>query len=328
MQHHLASDPGIAFLSAGTNIWGLSYSAVSKKLFACGADPGRIGVFRMEAVSNNQAFRYMKLPDVTGVEQGQETSAFITCSPIAAKAYACMFDASVMVIDTTADNATLATHIPPLGEVGNMAFSPDGRMSYFPAGDTLYAVDESSTASSAVPIPLTVSAHWVAISRDGLFAYCGGSPGDTGAVHIARVDLAMQKQKDIVKNLDDAVIAFDLTFDDRELLVSTVAQNVDVVTISQNAKTASINLGGNFLGQVSCSKTAPRGCLTTDTIPNNVTNDKLFVAVIDTIDNTTRGGIPIPSAGFCTSFDEYGNAYVGTAANGIMAIIHSKINSM
>lgn len=256
---------------------------------------------------------------------------FITCSPTEAKAYACMSDGSAMLIDTTAGKATPATYVPQLGNVtnmSNMAFSPDGRMSYFPAGNTLYAIDESSSAPSAIRIPLTVSAHWVSITKDGLFAYCGGGPGDTDAVDIARVDLIAGKQKDLVKNLDDSVNTFDVTSDNSELLVATSTKNVDVVTVSQNAKTGSISFGGNMLGQISCSRTAPRACLTTDTIPNFQTGDTVAVAVIDTANNSIRGGIPLPSEGIGTTFDEYGNAYASTDDSGIMAIIYSKINSM
>lgn len=318
-------------LPGGKPTWGISYSSYQKRLYVAGENPGQIRVYDVRPSINN-TFLYIYRPDV--VFSPPLTSAmfpmFMTCGP-KNHAYAYILTestdetGSMALINTTTDRAVITPRIPPIGAWSNIAFSPDGRTSYFPNGNVLYALDEQSDAPP-FPIPLTVNGYWVTVTNDGAYAYCGGGPEIIdNYTNIARVDLATRKQIDLVKNLSDTVGTFDVSFDNKKLLVSTEHNHVDIVDIDSNTKITTIEYPGGQkvdIGQIACSKVSPYACMSYES------EGGTWVEVIDTVKNTKRGSLPMPDAGETATFDEYGNAYIGMDGNGVMVILHTKLETM
>ncbi|GGA85767.1 hypothetical protein GCM10011491_11750 [Brucella endophytica] len=190
-------------------------------------------------------------------------------------------------------------------------------MSYFPANDgIIYALDETSDAPP-ISIPLSIiDVQWVAVTQDGAYAYAGG----IYASALSRVDLNKMQEKDTLP-LPEPVYSFDVCNDGSKLFVSLETQVV-IVDIAQNKVKGSIpypEYRPKSFGQLSCSKTAPRACL-------SVASNQL-VAVIDTATDSKLGTIPTPPSPFTTAFDEYGDSYIATQ-NGTLAIHYSVLEAM
>ena len=312
-------------LPGGKAPWGVSYSSYQKRLYVASSDPGRVLVYDVRHSINYKIFRYIYRPDVVfSPPLGDDVSLnFITCST-RNKAYVSLEDDSdntgrFALINTTMNTAAVTSRLPSLSDrMRNMAFSPDALTSYFPDGPVLYALDEQSDAPPD-PIQLpNMRGYWVTVTNDGVYAYFGGGPGIDMNTPVARVDLAKRKFKDVVKYLNGLVQTFDVSFDNKKLLVSTMT-DVHVVDIESNALIATLDY--SLVGQVSCSKVSPYAC-----VPVQIEGSG-EAAIIDTVHNTKLGSIPVPPFPGTSAFDEYGNAYIETP-DGVTVILHTKLETM
>ncbi|RCS21338.1 hypothetical protein DUT91_24810 [Phyllobacterium salinisoli] len=308
------------------NTWGVGYSTYNKRLYTCGWNPDVVHVFDVRR--KGDAFGYSYLPDVKNL-YGIEPQ-FPVCSSIG-QAYVTCFSGALNVINTTTNVAKQEKRVPAFSF--NNAFSPDGRMAYFPAGNVLYALNMDSP-NPAVPIPLSPqldgSAHWVTITRNGDYAYCGGDPyGRYPRSYMARVDLSTQREAGLVKDFFDFAITHDVSFDNKKIFVglgdaqtASGDLSVAVIDISQNARVASIFIPGDAPCQIACSPVAPRACATVQF--NDFTG---AVQVIDTDKNTYIGSIPTTTWAGAVGFDEYGNAYAALEDK-VMVILRTKLDAM
>jgi DNA-binding beta-propeller fold protein YncE len=311
-------------LLPGYTTAGIGYSAPSKQVYiAVNFQPtegqsSSIMPFLVRRMPNDHT---IVLRPERPVRNVNPDTAFwsLVCSPTEKKAYAAVQDGSRLFIDTNT-NSAYPSRVPTFPRLVpcNMAFSPDGKMSYFPGQNVLYALDEESDAAP-VPIPLSVSPNWVVVTNDGAYAYAGESNGNT----LSRVDLRTMQEKDTLP-LPEALNTFDICNDGSKLYAALQTQ-VAIIDVAQNSITGSIPYPeySSSMFVLSCSKTTPRACVTV------AGNGNQLAAVIDTASGSKLGTIPVEgvSPSFCT-FDEYGDAYIATLGGGALVVHYSVLEAM